>query len=150
MSNTTEVDTGYLRRIHRRIRDCLSHLSEVSCHDGDSGDHTLYEGCMHLNDTADLVKRVAYPSRQKSKEKKTSNTATATFLNGGNHQLNIERLEGSTKSLSSALDCLYKLNDEWEDSSDVYRCVAEVEREIKDALREIFKVLSDEKEKENV
>ena len=61
MSNKTEVDTSYLRKIHKRLRDCLRHLSEVSCHAGDSGDMELYEGCMHLNDTADLVKRVAYP-----------------------------------------------------------------------------------------
>ena len=76
MSNKTEVDTGYLRRIHRRIRDCLRHLSEVSCHDGDSGDSDLYEGCMHLNDTADLVKHIAYP-----KGRPADNTITVRIEN---------------------------------------------------------------------
>ena len=63
---------------------------------------------------------------------------------------NYKRLEEAVKCLSSALDCLYKLNDEWEDSDDVYRCVGGTEREIKEALKKIFSVLSDEKEKENV
>ena len=76
MTAITEVDTVYLRQIHRRLRDCLRHLSEVSCHAGDSGDMELYEGCMHLNETADLVKRVAY-----SKGPPPDNTITVRIEN---------------------------------------------------------------------
>ena len=76
MSNKTEVDTSYLRKIHRRLRDCLRHLSEVSCHDGDSGDMELWEGCKHLNETADLVKNLAY-----SKGPPPDNTITVRIEN---------------------------------------------------------------------
>ena len=76
MSNKTEVDTVYVRQIHRRIRDCLRHLSEVSCHAGDSGDMELYEGCKHLNETADLVKNLAY-----SKGPPPDNTITVRIEN---------------------------------------------------------------------
>ena len=76
MSNKTEVDTVYLRQIHKRLRYCLSHLSEVSCHDGDSGDMELWEGCKHLNKTADLVKNLAY-----SKGRIADNTITVRIEN---------------------------------------------------------------------
>ena len=98
MSNKTEIDTSFLRKIHRRLRDCLRHLSEVSCHAGDSGDMELYEGCMHLNDTADLVKRVAYP-----KGRIADNTIT----------VRIENIRDMEQRLLNVTEWVKKGRDEW-------------------------------------